>query len=201
VRAAEGRKLVREVVAPLVSDSISKADFRFSSKTLTFARQSHGTHQFIDLGPDVTPRYAPGTLVVLQPTLRVEYESLVPFLERGDVAGSGTSLVQPLAHGGDRKQWEIAEVGEAHWVASDLASEIRNRAIPLLDDLLSPAGLMEAHSVLDPRVLWHDQTYAAVIAAHALAGQATEARAITAKRFLGQGLRIMFPKVAELLQA
>lgn len=201
MRAAEGRKLVREIVAPVVGETISGADFQFRSATLTFARRSNGTHQFIHLGPDFTPTYAPGALVVLQPTLRVEFQSLAAYLVRSNDEGTGTSVVQPLAYGGRHKQWEIGEPTVAEWVAMELAAEIQRRGVPLLDALLSPAALMYAHSVSDPRVMWHDQTYAAVIAAYALAGRLQEARQIASKRFLGHGFAMMFPRVAALLQA
>jgi hypothetical protein len=196
--SADVRALVRDVVTPIVRAPLIQAGFHVSRRG-ELVRRAGESDQFINLGLDVAPRYAPEALVVLQPTLRVELAPLVPYLERDDLPGSGSALVQPLAHGGTRNQWPIFATTEAASVAADLADDLRVRAIPLLDDLSSGAALALAHDRRDPRVLWQYPTYAAVVAAHALAGNLAEARAVAAIRFRGDGLQVSFPKVARLL--
>jgi hypothetical protein len=49
--------------------------------------------------------------------------------------------------------------------------------------------------------MWHDQVYAAVIAAHAMAKDWEAAREIAKRRFPGKSLQTLFPKVARALDS
>lgn len=196
-----GRALIRDVLGPLLSDTISGSGFVFRRSNATFNRRVNGARQTIHLGPDIEPTYSAGDLAVLQPTLRIEFDALTPYLARDDVRGSGAAILQPVAYGGDLKQWVIPTASDAPTVAKSLGFELRHRTIPLLDDLVSPAALVEAYQARDSRVMWHEQTYAAVITALALAGDQMRALDVARERFLAHGIEGMFPRVHALLEA
>lgn len=199
--AKQIRLMVREVVGLAVAQAIAESGFRFHPGSLTLKRTAAEAEQTIHLAPYVRPRYAPGALVVLQPTFIIEFGAIAPFLERDGYPGSGTSLVQPVADGGPAKQWEIRSVADAPVAAADFARDISERILPLLDELCSPEALSRAYASHDPRVTWTTGAFASVVAFHALNGDLDEARRIALERFRTHGLVMSFPKVARLLES
>lgn len=191
--------MVREIVGPVVAEAIAGSGFRFHPGSLTFKRRSPVDQQTIHLGPDIRPRYAPGALVVLQPTFILEFDTIAPFLERDGYPGSGTSVVQTVANGSATKQWEIRDTADAPAVAVDLARAVE-RIVPLLDEIRSPEALSRAYASHDPRVTWAENEVATVVAFHALNRDLDEARRIALERFRAHGLAMSFPKVARLLE-
>lgn len=200
MKAPVARLLVRDVVAPSVGSVISESGFRFAASRSTFSRITDECRQSIHLGPEVSPHYAPSAIVVLQPTIRVEFEAISPILEHVGIPGSGASIVQPAAYGGPTRQWEITSEAIAPLTGGALADDIRARILPLLDALRTPADLLAAYAAQDARIMWHEQVYASVILAHVLTGQLDEARSIASARFRGQALVTSFPSVARLLE-
>lgn len=198
--AKQIRLMVREVVGSAVAQATAGSGFRFHPASLTLKRTAAESQQTIHLAPYVRPRYAPGALAVLQPTFIIEFVAVTPFLARDGHPGSGTSLVQPLADGGQVKQWEIRSVADAPVAAADFARDISERILPLLDELSSPEALSRAYARQDPRVTWTTHATATVIAFHALNGDLDEARRIALERFRTHGLAMSFPKVARLLE-
>jgi len=192
------RALVEEVMAPVIDQSIAGAGFRFLRQGQRFVRNELGVEQTIFLGLDATSRYAPGSLAVLYPQRDLSFDATAALLEHEGVGGSGGHS-QAVAYGGTTKQWEIPRESATRRVAEDLARELVQRTVPLLDDLRSPDDLIRAYAAGDQRIFWSEGTYAAVVAAYAIGGDIEAARGVARRRWRGDAFWTYYPKVAALL--
>lgn len=176
--------------------------FRCERRSLRYRRQSPRSLQEIDLAFDTAPRYAPGSLFVLQPQVRVEYPESAALTEIAGQVGTGVAVLQPMAFGredGGRTQWAVQSERDIDQVAIDLRSEMEKRVIPLMEDLIDPEGLLVAYEKRDTRISWHVQVVASVIAILLTNARPREALVVAHEWFRGSSLEHQYPRLSARL--